>query len=121
MKAEEMFAASVTVMKELLTSKGMMDSMSRSKLRKEEENMTLLLGQRAEVNELVRKIAEAGGPGDVIAGASEQLIDAMVLRYLRNREIFMKTFPKGIEDIDPGPVSIWAAIMISPQDEITTV
>jgi hypothetical protein len=41
----------------------------------------------------------------------------MVLRYLRNRDIFMKTFPDGIDDIDPDPVAIWAAIMISPMDE----
>jgi hypothetical protein len=41
----------------------------------------------------------------------------MVIRYLRNRDIFMKTFPEGIEDVDPDPVSLWAAIMISPHDE----
>ncbi|MEJ2697888.1 MAG: hypothetical protein P8013_14730 [Candidatus Sulfobium sp.] len=41
----------------------------------------------------------------------------MVLRYFRNRDVFMKTFPEGIESLDTDPVSVWAAMMISPHDE----
>jgi hypothetical protein len=121
MKSEEIFAAGVNVMKRLFTSAGIKDSMGRSKLRREEENLALLLCQRAAINELVRKIADGTNRGHEIAGAPQELIDALVLRYLRNREIFIKTFPEGIDNIDADEVSIWAAIMISPQDEITTV
>ena len=103
-------------MKEILTSKGMLASIGRSKLRSENENMALLENQREAVNELVRKIAESG-TGASASEAGPDLIDAMVLRYLRNREIFMRTFPSGIENIEAGPFVLWAAIMISPHDE----
>jgi hypothetical protein len=121
MKAEEIFQAGVNVMKRIFTSGGMKDSIARSKLRSEEENIALLVGHRAAINERVRKIADGASPGYETAGVEQELIDAMVLRYLRNREIFMKTFPEGIDNIDADEVSIWAAMMISPQDEITTV
>ena len=119
MKAEDIFAASVNVMKQVLTPKGMLDSIGRSKLRNEEQNMALLFSQQEAVNEIVREIADLGVQGVSISGAQPELIDAMVLRYLRNRDIFMKTFPEGIENIDTEPVRIWAAIMISPKDETT--
>jgi predicted lactoylglutathione lyase len=117
MKSEEIFRKSVEVMKQLLTSDGMKDAIKRAKARREADNEALLAGERERLNELVRKVADAGGSASVLEGAAEELIDAMVLRYLRNRDIFMKTFPDGIEDIDPDPVAIWAAIMISPMDE----
>jgi hypothetical protein len=117
MKSEEIFRKSVEVMKQLLTSDGMKDAITRAKARRESENEALLAGERKRLNELVIKVADAGGSASVLEGAAEELIDAMVLRYLRNRDIFMKTFPDGIEDIDSDPVAIWAAIMISPMDE----
>jgi hypothetical protein len=117
MKSEEIFRKSVEVMKQLLTSDGMKDAIKRAKGRGEAENEALLAGERERLNELVRKIADAGGSASALEGAREEVVDAMVLRYLRNRDIFMKTFPDGIEDIDPNPAAIWAAIMISPMDE----
>jgi hypothetical protein len=117
MKSEEIFRKSVEVMKLLLTSDGMKDAIKRAKERSETENAALLAGERERVNELVRKIAEAGGSASALEGARTEVVDAIVLRYLRNRDIFMKTFPEGIEDIDPDPAAIWAAIMISPMDE----
>jgi len=120
MKAEEIFAESVKAMKEILTPMGMLDSIGRSKLRSEAENAALVDRHRESINELVRKIVESG-PAEALAGAPQELIDAMVLRYLRNREIFMKTFPLGIENIDAVPVLLWAAIMISPHDEASQV
>ena len=116
MKAEEIFEKSVKVMKELLTPEGMIASINRAKNRTEEENLGLLIQERENINDLVRKIAE-NSDRELIKAVPEELLDAMVLRYLRNRDIFMKTFPGGIEDINPEMFSLWAAIMISPQDD----
>ena len=116
MKAEEIFKKSVQVMKEILTPEGMKASINRAKNRTEEENLGLLIKERENINELVRKIAEGYGL-ELLKTASTELLDAMVLRYLKNREIFMKTFPDGIDDIDQDLFSLWAAIMISPQDD----
>lgn len=116
MKAEEIFEISVKVMKEILTPEGMIASIKRSKQRTEEENLGLLIKERESINELVRKIAD-GQDRDLLKSVPMELLDAMVLRYLKNRDIFMKTFPKGIDDINPDLFSLWAAIMISPQDD----
>jgi hypothetical protein len=117
MKAQEIFEISVKAMKQLLTRDEMMDSIKRAKERGEEGNLRLLANERENVNEIARRIVDAGGPDGVLKAAPQEVIDAMVVRYLRNREVFMKTFPEGIEDIDPDPFSIWASIMISPGDE----
>ncbi len=116
MKAEEIFEKSVKVMKEILTPEGMIASIKRAKIRTEEENNDLLIKEREKINELVRKIAE-DQDRSLLQSASMALLDAMVLRYLKNRDIFMKTFPEGIDNIDPDPYFLWAAIMISPQDD----
>jgi len=116
MKAEEIFEKSVKVMKEILTAEGMKASINRAKNRTEEENLGLLIKERENINELARKIAEGHGK-ELLQTVPMELLDAMVLRYLKNREIFMKTFPEGINDINPDPFSLWAAIMISPQDD----
>lgn len=118
MRAEEIFEKSVAVMKQLVTPKGVTEALVRAKGRTEGENLGLLLRERENINELVRKIVDAKGSRQALNGVPEELRDAMVMRYLRNRDIFMKTFPEGIEDVDADPVSIWAAIMISPQDEM---
>jgi hypothetical protein len=117
MKAEEIFEKSVAVMKQLLTPQGVSAALARARGRQEEENLDLLLRERENINELVRKVVDAKGSQQAIAGASERLTDAMVIRYIRNRDIFMKTFPRGIEEVDPEPVSLWASIMVSPRDE----
>jgi len=116
MKAEEIFAASVKVMKEILSAHEMSASLQRARKRTEEENVGLLIKERENVNELVRKIAE-GSNNELLKSAPEELVDAFVLRYMKNRDIFMKTFPNGIDGINPEPVSLWAAIMISPRDD----
>ncbi len=118
MKAQEIFDRSVKAMKQLLASEDMMASIKRAKERGEEGNLSLLGKEREHVNELVRRVVEARGSRDALRGTSKEVIDAIVLRYLKNREVFMKTFPEGIEDIDPDPFLIWASIMISPADEI---
>jgi hypothetical protein len=117
MTSEEIFKKSVEVMKQLLTSDGMKDAIKRAKGRGEAHNSALLTRERQRLNDLVRTVADGGGSASALQGVPEELIDAMVLRYMRNRDIFMKTFPEGIEDIDPDPAAIWAAIMISPMDE----
>lgn len=120
MKAEEIFEQSVKVMKEILTSAEMIASIKRAKSRTEEENLGLLIKERENINELVRKIAD-GYDREFIQSVPQGLIDAMVLRYLKNRDIFMKTFPGGIDDINSDPLLLWAAIMISPQDDAPVV
>jgi hypothetical protein len=119
MKAEEIFKISVDVMKQLLDKEAMRASLSRAKARKEEENSGLLARERENINELVRKIAFSDGSMDALSRASRDLIDAMVIRYLTNRDVFIKTFPDGIDGLPDEPFSIWAAIMISPRDEIS--
>ena len=116
MKAGEIFEKSVKVMKEILTPEGMIASIKRAKIRTEEENLGLLIKERENINELVRKIAD-GNDRELLQSVPMELLDAMVLRYLKNRDIFMKTFPEGIEGISPELFSLWAAIMISPQDD----
>jgi hypothetical protein len=116
MKAEEIFEKSVKVMKEILTPEGMIASIQRAKNRTEEDNLGLLIKERENINELVRKITEGHGR-ELLQSVPMELLDAMVLRYLKNRDIFMKTFPEGIDGINPDQFSLWAAIMISPQDD----
>ncbi len=117
MKAQEIFEQSVRAMKTLLAKDGMMESIRRAKERGEEGNVKLLHEERNNVNELVRRIALENAPEKALRSVRQELRDAVVVRYLRNREIFMKTFPDGIEGVDPDPVAIWATIMISPADE----
>ncbi len=117
MKAQEIFQSSVEAMKQLLTKREMADSIKRAKERGEEGNLRLLERERKNVNELVRRIVDAGGSAGLLKAERQEVIDAMVMRYLKNREVFMKTFPDGIDGADPDRFSIWASIMISPADE----
>lgn len=117
MKADEIFKISVAVMKQVLRPEQMTDSLKRARERGDEKNLALIERNRKDVNELVRKIAASGGLQGIAGEIHQETLDAMVLRYLRNREIFMKTFPDGIEGIDDDQFSIWASIMISPMDE----
>jgi hypothetical protein len=117
MKAQEIFERSVKAMKMLLSKDEMRESIGRAKERGEEGNLRLLKKERLSVNDLVRGISGEKAPKNVLQSAPQDLRDAVVLRYLRNREIFMKTFPDGIEEADTDPVAVWAAIMISPGDE----
>jgi hypothetical protein len=116
MKAEEIFEAGVKTMKQILSSSGVAASIQRARSRTEEENLSLLANQRENINELVRKIAE-GLDMELMKNIPVDLVDALVLRYLKNREVFMKTFPDGIEDVSPDSLLLWAAIMISPEDD----
>lgn len=116
-KAQEIFEIGVKVMKELLTPAGMTEAIARVKERTSEENVSLLDRERERINELVRTIAAAETPSDVLKGEPQELIDALVLRYFRNREVFMKTFPDGIDSLDSDPLSVWASMMISPHDD----
>jgi len=116
MKAEEIFKTGVKVMKELLSASEMSAALQRARKRTEEENVRLLIKERENINELVRKIAD-GRDRALLQSVPQELIDALVLRYLKNRDMFMKTFPDGIENINPEPVLVWAAIMISPRDD----
>jgi hypothetical protein len=117
MKAQQIFEQSVKTMKMLLTKEEMMASIVRAKERGEEGNIALLEKERQNLNDLVRRIAREKASGDVLRSAPQELRDAVVIRYLRNREIFMHTFPDGIADIVADPFTIWASIMISPGDE----
>jgi len=117
MKADEIFQASVEVMKRLLTPERVTEAIKRSRDRDAQANVGLLETARERINELVRTVLDTEDPDSVIQQASQELIDAMVLRYLRNRDVFMKTFPDGIDEVDPDPAALWGAIMISPEDE----
>lgn len=116
MKAEEVFSKSVQVMKQLLVQDQISGSIQRAKERGDDGNRELLKSNRESINELVRKIAEEGGPTQPLGSVSQELIDGLVLRYFRNRDIFLTTFPEGIDGLDADPVSLWAALMISPYD-----
>ena len=66
MKAQEIFESSVKAMKQLLTRDEMMDSIKRAKERGEEGNLSLLVKERENVNELVRRVVDAGGSRDAL-------------------------------------------------------
>ena len=117
MKAEEIFSVSAQVMKRLLGPEGVAVAVKRARERGEAVNAALVGRYREQINGLVHEVLDAEDPDRVLRDASSELRDALVIRYLQNREVFMKTFPDGIEGIDPDPASIWGAIMISPQDE----
>jgi len=114
---KEIFEATVRIMKDLLTPEGMSEAIRRIKARGEEDISDLLQRERENINDLVVETADRGGSPEALKGVRTELIDALVVRYLRNREVFMKTFPDGIENIETDPVSIWATLMISPADE----
>jgi hypothetical protein len=117
MKADDILSASVLAMKSLLGPDSVTEAIKRARGRDEETNGALLDTYRVQINDVVLSIRETGDPHGIIHEISIDLKDALVIRYLKNREMFMQTFPNGIEGIDPDPASIWAAIMISPQDE----
>ena len=117
MKADQIFQASVDVMKRLLIPGRVTEAIKRSRNRDAQANVALLEMERERINDLVRRVLDAEDPDVVIQEAPQELIDAMVLRYLRNRDVFMKTFPDGIDEVDPDPAALWGAIMISPEDE----
>jgi len=77
----------------------------------------LLDTYRVQINDLVRSIREAEDPDSVLRETTFEVKDARVVRYLINWEMFMQTFPGGIEGIDRDPAAIRGAIMISPQGE----
>ncbi len=118
MRSDEIFRMSLHVMNRLLGQDGVADAMKRARGRDGETNAALLDTYRVQINDMVRSIVEAGDADGVIREASVDLRDALVMRYFKNRDMFMQTFPDGIEGVDPDPAAIWGAIMISPQDEI---
>ena len=117
MRSDDIVNASVQVMKRLLGTEGITEAINRTRKRDTESNAALLDTYRIQINDLVRSILEAEDPDSVLRETTFELKDALVIRYLKNREMFMQTFPSGIEGIDPDPAAIWGAVMISPQDE----
>ncbi len=120
MDSKELFEKSVSVMKQLFRQEEMNDAIKRAHERGEKGNRELLEKERDYVNELIRLIADAHGSPEPLAGIQELCKDALILRYFRNRDLFLKTFPEGIEQVGEDPVSLWAALMISPLDEVTS-
>jgi len=117
MKSDDIFRTSVEVMKRLLGTSEVAAAISRARKRDSETNIDILDTYRIQINDLVREIAEAEATDNVVREMTVELKDALVLRYLRNRDIFKQTFPDGIDGIDPDPAAIWESIMISPLDE----
>ncbi|NJD56541.1 MAG: hypothetical protein FIA94_09085 [Nitrospirae bacterium] len=117
MKSDDIFKASVQVMKNFLGAGEVAAAISRARNRDGETNIEMLDTYRTQINDLVREIVESGDPDNVVRELTVEMKDALVLRYLRNRDIFKQTFPEGIDGIDPDPAAIWEAIMISPLDE----
>ncbi len=120
MDTKELFEKSVLVMKQLFRQEEISDAIKRAHERGEGANHELLERERTSVNELVRLIADTHGSQDPLKGIPEMRKDALILRYFRNRDMLLKTFPDGIENVAGDPVSIWAALMISPRDEVTS-
>jgi hypothetical protein len=117
MDAKELFKQSVQVMKKLFGEEEMLNSIKRARERSDTENLALLVKEREKINELIRALAEASGSKEALEGISRNCRDALILRYFRNRDMFVKTFPDGIEHVAQDPVSLWAALMVSPLDE----
>ena len=120
MNSKELFKQSVQVMKTFFGEEEMLSSIKRVRERSDAENMDLLVKEREKINELVRALAEVSGSKEPLEGISRNCRDAMILRYFRKRDMFVKTFPDGIENLALDPVSLWAALMLSPIDEETS-
>lgn len=116
-----MFKASVQVMKRLFGTKSVDEVMKRAQSLDTEAKVTLLDTSRGQSNDPAPSMLEAEDPDGVLRKAPSELKDALVIRYLRNRELFMLTIPDGIEGIDPDPTAIRGAIVISPQDEAVQI
>ncbi len=117
MKSADVFRASVQAMKSLLGPDGLTEAIRRARDRYKEANVALLDTYRVQINDVARSIRETGDLHGIIREISIDLKGARVIRYRKNREIFMYTFPDGSEGIDPDTAAIRGAIMISPQDE----
>ena len=117
MKADDIVRASGQVLKRLLGSDGVAGAIKRAREREKETNAALLDTYRVQINDLVRSILGSEDPDVVMREIPIDLKDALVIRYLKNRQLFMQTFPDGIEEVDPDPAALWGSIMISPQDE----
>lgn len=117
MKTDDILRASVQVMKRLPGPEGVTAAIKRARGRYREENAALLDTYRVQINDLVRSILEMGDPDGMIREITIDLKDALVIRYLKNREMFLQTLSDRIGGIDPDTAAIWRAIMISPHDE----
>jgi mevalonate pyrophosphate decarboxylase len=95
MKSDDILRASVQAMKRLLGLEGVTAASKKARERDKVKNAALLDTCRVQINELVRSLRETGDPGNVIRETSIDLKVARVIRYLKNREMFMQTFPAG--------------------------
>ena len=66
MKSEDMFKASVQVMKRLFGTEGVDEGMKRARSRNTEANVTLLETSREQINGLVQSMLEAEDPDGVL-------------------------------------------------------
>lgn len=81
------------VMKSMVTYEAMMESLRRSCLRSEAENLELLERERENVDRLIE---ESNGSDDIVA--PEDTFDALILRYLKNTQ-FLSTIEEDYIDI----------------------
>ncbi len=96
------------VMKSVVSYEGMMDSLRRSCLRSEAENLELLNREEERVDSLIER---TDGVKEI--KATEDTFDALILRYLRNTQ-FLASIEEEYIDISGlyGDIAFWKKTML---------
>ncbi|MFN3480379.1 MAG: hypothetical protein ACK415_08325 [Thermodesulfovibrionales bacterium] len=96
------------VMKSMVSYEAMMESLRRSCLRSEAENIDLLTREETKVDRLIE---ESDGVNEI--KASEDTFDALILRYLKNTQ-FLSSIEEEYIDISglDNDIAFWKKTML---------
>lgn len=108
MEKTEFLTQVAEVMKSMVSYEAMMESLRRSCLRSEAENIELMAREEKNVDRLIE---ESDGSGEI--RASEDTFDALILRYLKNTQ-FLSSIEEEYIDISglDNAVAFWKKTML---------
>ncbi|MFN3396709.1 MAG: hypothetical protein ACK4Z9_07970 [Thermodesulfovibrionales bacterium] len=108
MEKTEFLTRVAEVMKSMVSYEAMMESLRRSCLRSEAENLDLLMREETKVDRLVE---ESNGVDEI--KASEDTFDALILRYLKNTQ-FLSCIEEEYIDISglDNDIAFWKKTML---------
>lgn len=108
MEKTEFLTRVAEVMKSMVSYEAMMESLRRSCLRSEAENIDLLTREETKVDRLIE---ESNGVDEI--KASEDTFDALILRYLKNTQ-FLSSIEEEYIDISglDNDIAFWKKTML---------
>lgn len=108
MEKTEFLTRVAEVMKSMVSYEAMMESLRRSCLRSEAENIDLLTQEETKVDRLIE---ESNGVDEI--KASEDTFDALILRYLKNTQ-FLSCIEEEYIDISglDNDIAFWKKTML---------